>query len=396
MEMKIWHPFTMLGVMINLVTFSALGAEVLTPKAELGRQLFFDKNLSEPAGQSCSSCHDPLAAFTDKDKTQPTSKGVDTSLHGNRSAPTVMYAAFSPAFTFDRQANLYKGGQFWDGRAKTLRDQAKGPFLNPIEMANPTPEAVIEKIKNSSTTDYSTQFDAIYGKEALNTKQAYNYTVDAIAEFERSPVFNPFTSKYDFYLLGKARFTAQEKRGLIVFESKDKGNCIACHDSRPSGTTPPLFTDFSYDNIGIPKNPDNPFYLLPPQFNVNGMAFVDLGLGGQLKLPDQEGKFKVPTLRNIALTSPYTHNGYFKTLRGVVAFYSTRNVIKRCNNSFTNEKTALQQKCWPMPEVTQNVNFSELGNLNLSQNDVNDVLAFLNTLTDGYGKVSPWPSLIKP
>jgi cytochrome c peroxidase len=126
------------------------------------------------------------------------------------------------------------------------------------------------------------------------------------------------------------------------------------------------------------------------------MAFVDLGLGGQLKMLDQEGKFKVPTLRNIALTSPYTHNGYFKTLRGVVTFYSTRNVIKRCNNTFTDEKTALQQKCWPMPEVPQNVNFSELGNLNLSQNDVNDVLAFLNTLTDGYGKVSPWPSLIKP
>ncbi|MCX7077166.1 MAG: c-type cytochrome, partial [Methylococcales bacterium] len=276
-------------------------------------------------------------------------------------------------------------------------DQAKGPFLNPIEMANPTPESVIAKIKQSSETDYQTGFEAVYGKNALdNTTKAYNYVADAIAEFERSAVFNPFTSKYDFYLLGKARFTAQEKRGLIVFESKEKGNCIACHDSRPSGATPPLFTDFSYDNIGIPKNPDNPFYVLPPQFNANGMAFVDLGLGGQLKLPDQEGKFKVPTLRNIALTSPYTHNGYFKTLRGVVTFYSTRNVIKRCSNTFTNEKTALQQKCWPMPEVPQNVNFSELGNLNLSQNDVNDVLAFLNTLTDGYGKISPWPSLIKP
>ncbi len=395
--MNIERPFAALGVVIYFISFSALGAEVLTPKAELGRQLFFDKNLSEPAGQACSSCHDPLAAFTDNDKTQPTSKGVDTSLHGNRNAPTVMYAAFSPTFTFDRQANLYKGGQFWDGRAKTLSNQAKGPFLNPIEMANPTPEAVIEKIKQSPMTDYSTQFDAIYGKEALeHPAKAYLYVADAIAEFERSAVFNKFTSKYDFYLLGKARFTDQEKRGLLVFESKDKGNCIACHNSRPTSNTPPLFTDFSYDNIGVPKNPDNAFYLLPPPFNPSGMAFVDLGLGGQLKLPDQNGKFKVPTLRNIALTSPYTHNGYFETLRGVVTFYSTRNVIKRCTNAFTDEKTALQQLCWSMPEVPENVNFNELGNLKLNRQDVNDLIAFLTTLTDGYGATSPWSSLTTP
>lgn len=379
-----------MSVVFHLMTFATVHAQALSPKAQLGQQLFFDKNLSEPSGQACSSCHAPLAAFTDADKTRPTSKGVDPSLRGSRNAPTIMYAAFSPIFHFDKQANLYQGGQFWDGRASTLREQAKGPFLNPIEMANPTPDAVIEKIKKSSTTDYQRTFEAIYGQNILDSMRAYDAVVDAIAAFERSDVLNPFTSKYDLYLFGKALFSASERRGLRLFEGK--GNCIACHSSRPINGTPPLFTDFTYDNIGVPKNPDNPFYQLPRPFNPDGLAFVDLGLGGHLAEPNHEGKFKVPTLRNIALTPPYTHNGYFTTLRGVVTFYSTHNVIKHCAKALVDEKTALQTKCWPLPEVPQNVNVSELGNLKLNQSEINDLVAFLNTLTDGYSSVSPWPS----
>ncbi len=374
------------------VSFNGLADSVLpnsknlNVKAQLGQKLFFDTNLSEPAGQACSSCHNPDFAFTDSDKSQPTSKGVNPEFHGNRNAPTAMYMAHSPVFYFDRAEGIYKGGQFFDGRAATLEDQAKGPFLNPIEMGNPNAETVVEKVKVAS---YAEEFNAIYGSGALNdSTQAYNYIANAIAEFERSPVFNRFSSKYDFYLFGKATFTAQERRGLAVFEGK--GNCVACHSNRPIKDTPPLFTDFSYDNIGVPKNAESLFYSMPSKFNPAGAKFVDLGLGGHLNIFKDDGKFKVPTLRNIALTSPYTHNGYFKELRNVVEFYNTRNIKRHCANPLTNETESLAQKCWAIPEVTQNVNFNELGNLKLSSRDIDDLVAFLETLTDGYGQNSPW------
>lgn len=365
------------------------GGRELNVKAQLGQQLFFDTSLSEPAGQACASCHDPATAFTDADQNLPTSKGADPNLHGNRNAPTVMYAAYSPRFGFDKRLNLYIGGQFLDGRAPTLIDQAKGPFLNPIEMANPDAGSVVSKVRQSH---YAALFTEIYGEGALDDDAlAYHRIADAIAEFERSPVLNRFSSKYDFYLLGKAALTAQERRGLKVFEADDKGNCAACHPSRPSNGTPPLFTDHSYDNLGVPKNPDNPFYTLDSVFNPEGLAFIDQGLGKQLQSAHENGKIKVPTLRNIALTSPYMHNGYFKTLRGVVSFYSSRDTKFSCKSPLATEAQALRQHCWPTPEIVNNVNRTELGALNLTTSEINDLVAFLKTLNDGYKAQSPWP-----
>lgn len=366
------------------------GSSKLSKKAQLGQQLFFDTELSEPAGLACSSCHNPTTAFTDADKTQPTSKGADTTLHGNRNTPTAMYSGYAPAFYYDRASGLYMGGQFVDGRAATLSDQAKGPFLNPLEMANPDAASVVDKVKNA---DYAAMFDSVYGTGALDdTTLAYNRIADAIASFERSPVLNRFTSKYDFYLFGKAKFTAAEVRGRKVFESANKGNCAACHPSRPSLTgAPPLLTDHSYDNLGIPKNPENPYYNLVGEYNPDGADFVDLGLGGRLNQLGEDGKFKVPTLRNITITSPYMHNGYFKTLRGVIEFYNNRDIKRRCSTPMTTETIALSQKCWPAPEAAVNVNHTELGALKLSAQDISDLIAFLNTLTDGYKTESPWP-----
>ena len=364
------------------------GGKNLSLKAQLGQKLFFDTNLSKPAGQSCASCHTPSVFFTDPDKGQPTSDGVLPKLKGNRNSPTAMYAAYSPTFHFDKEEGLYVGGQFLDGRAATLSAQAKAPFLNPLEMANPNKAAVVAKVRHAA---YSKMFDTVYGTQALaNTDTAYNRIADAIAAFERSPVFNRFSSKYDYYLYGQAKLTSQEKRGRKLFEDPSKGNCAACHPDRPARDgTPPLFTDFTYDNLGVPRNPLNPFYRLPSSLSPLGIKFVDKGLGAFVGDSSQNGKLKVPTLRNIAVTGPYMHNGYFKTLRGVVDFYNTRDVKNVCQSAWVTEEQALKNRCWPAAEVAANVNHDELGDLGLTDQEVDDIVAFLRTLTDGYGPSAP-------
>ncbi len=352
--------------------------------AALGRLLFFDATLSEPAGQSCASCHAPAHAFTDPDTSRPTSKGVHPQRFGSRNAPSAMYMAFSPAFHFDPKEAHYVGGQFWDGRAATLEEQAKGPFLNPLEMANPDRRAVVEKVRRAA---YAGMFDKLYGKDALKeVDPAYERIAAALAAFERGPELQPFSSKYDAWLAGRAKLTKQELRGLKLYEDEKKGNCAACHPSQrgPKGE-PPLFTDFTYDNLGVPRNPANPFYGQDKAHNPDGQRFVDRGLGAAVNKPAEDGKFKVPTLRNIARTAPYMHNGYFTTLRGAVAFYNDRDVRKRCPKDLP-EAEANRRKCWPAPEVAANVNTDELGRLGLSEREVDDIVAFLRTLDDGYLK----------
>ena len=352
-------------------------------KARLGQALFFDARLSAPAGQSCASCHDPNAAFTDPERRFPVSKGALSRRLGNRNAPTSMYAAFSPDFHFDRKEKRYVGGQFLDGRAATLEEQAKGPFLNPLEMANPDKQAVVEKVRRAA---YSAQFDGVFGKGALDdTDQAYERIAEALAAFQRTSQFSPFSSKYDAYLAGKAKLTAQEMHGLRLFEAADKGNCAACHPSRPGPKgEPPLFTDFTYDNLGVPRNPDNPFYKLPAQLNPAGVHFTDRGLGTTVNQRSEDGKFKVPTLRNIERTGPYMHNGYFKTLHGVVAFYNDRDKKPPCSKNMLGEAVALKRQCWPAPEVITNVNHDELGKLGLTGREVDAIVAFMKTLNDGW------------
>jgi len=364
------------------------GSATASPLEDLGSQLFFDTNLSSPPGQACASCHAVDSRFTDPRRDKPTSPGILSGRFGNRNAPTAMYARFSPSFYFDAAQGLYIGGQFLDGRAADLETQAQGPFLNLLEMANPDKVTVVEKVRNAA---YADLFRQVFGADALDdTEQAYYKISQAIAAFERTSTFAPFSSKYDAYLKGQVGLTSAEKRGLELFENSAKGNCAACHPSQPSKDgTPPLFTDFTYDNLGGPRNPNNPFYTLPVDLNPEGYNFVDLGLGKAVNSVQEDGKFKVPTLRNIALTAPYTHNGYFSSLKAVVDFYNTRDTKAPCPNPFTNETLALQSGCWPVAEVGTTVNHGELGNLGLSDGDVDDLVAFLNTLTDGY--VVPTP-----
>ncbi len=321
----------------------------------LGRMLYFDANLSNPAGQSCADCHHPKAGFADPDKSLPVSEGVIPGRYGTRNSPSSAYASFSPPFQFNGE--LWIGGQFWDGRASTLEEQAKGPFLNPVEMNN-TKEGVIQAIRNSQ---YAQMFRRVYGPKSLNNVEtAYDLVARAIAAFERTNQLNSFTSKYDFYLKGQVALTQQELQGLALFNDPAKGNCAACHPSEVVNGAPPLFTDFSYDNLGIPKNPQI-------EELIGGPVPVDYGLGAILGDPGENGKFKVMTLRNLAKTAPYGHNGYFKTLKEIVHFYNTRDV-----------------ETWPPPEVLENVNTDELGNLGLTSQEEDDIVAFLMTLTDGH------------
>jgi len=192
----------------------------------------------------------------------------------------------------------------------------------------------------------------------------------SIAAYERSEEVNPFTSKFDYYLQGQVELTAQEALGLSLFNAEDKGNCAACH---PSSGDKPLFTDFTYDNLGVPKNPENPFYSQPKKINPDGEDWVDLGLGGFLGNSDQNGKQKVPTLRNVdkrpeeGFVKAYAHNGFFKSLEEIVHFYNTRDV-----------------EAWPDPEVEVHVNTDELGDLGLTAEEEAAIVAFLRTLSDGY------------
>jgi cytochrome c peroxidase len=347
------------------VAFGTAQSALLSLEAQLGKAIFTDKNLSTPAGQSCASCHTATSGFADPDSYYPTSEGVIAGRFGPRNSPTAAYALYSPALHYDAVDGTYVGGLFWDGRVDNLEEQAKGPFLNPLEMNNRDKAAVVNKVRVSP---YASLFLTVYGPVSLlNTDSAYNLIAKAIATYERTAEFKPFSSKYDAYLAGKATLTTQEANGLRLYEDPAKGNCAACHPSRPTSDGPPLFTDFTYDNIGVPRNPSSGFFAQSSSYNPAGAEFVDMGLGAAVKDPAHNGKFKVPTLRNIARTAPYMHNGLFKDLRSVVSFYNARDL-----GGFAP------------PELPATVNHDELGNLHLTGTEIDAIVAFQKTLNDGY------------
>lgn len=390
-------------------------APVLDAKEQLGKAIFFDK-ISSPDTMACADCHAPATGWTGPipgvNNNGSVYSGAVPQRFGNRKPPSAGYATLSPIFHFDKKEKLFVGGNFWDGRAtgealgNPAADQARGPFLNPVEQHNYDKTVVCEQV---AAADYASLFLPAWGAPADCSPEGVELTYDrialSIAAFEASREVNRFSSKYDAYLAGKAKLTAQEKRGLDLFEGQ--GQCAACHMSEPGPNgEPPLFTDFTFDNLGVPRNPENPFYDMDTVYledgspiNPEGENWVDPGLGGFLatrtewyrRAAENRGKQKVPTLRNVGLAQglstpkAYMHNGYFKTLKGVVNFYNTRDVKMVCPDAkFTTEKDALGMSCWPQPEVMANVNASELGNLGLTSEDEDAIVAFMLTLSDGY------------
>jgi cytochrome c peroxidase len=398
---------SLFGVTLVMATFMVLGiwasggvANPLTPIEELGKAIFFDQKLSVRNNQSCASCHDPNVGFTGAipgiNKAGSVYPGSIKTRFGNRKPPTAAYGGDSPVLYYDSDEQLWIGGMFWDGRATgwtlgdPLAEQALGPFLNPVEQALPDKSYVVHRVCSSK---YAKLFKEVWGLAACeDVDAAYDMIGLSIAAYERSSEVNPFNSKFDAYLNGAATLTAQEVWGLELFEGK--GQCSACHISEGDR---PLFTDFTYDNLGVPRNPQNPFYVAGPEANPAGLLWVDPGLGGFLMsigevsaVAENMGKHKVPTLRNVdkrpgrGFAKAYGHNGYFKSLKGIVNFYNTRDVKPICADPFTTEKDALAQGCWPVPEVAENVNSDELGDLGLTPEEEEAIVAFMMTLSDGY------------
>lgn len=365
----------------------------LTAKETLGKFIFFDENFSANKNQSCATCHDPKAGWTGADSSinahGAVYEGSIPGAFGNRKPPSSAYATQSPILHVDKKG-LFTGGNFWDGRATGERlgspaaEQALGPFLNPKEQALETPDDVVTRVCASS---YASLFMTVWGADACSDKDAYDYIGLSIAAYEASPEVNAFTAKYDWSMQGKAKLTQLERRGFALFQGK--GKCSKCHVSEGRA---PLFTDYTYDNLGIPKNPENPA-------TIANSSWADPGLGGFLATRTDYatyaeanmGKHKVPTLRNVGLgpegvVKAYGHNGYFKTLEGIVHFYNTRDVLPKCPGDGTpyTEAQALDANCWPAPEVEANLNTRELGNLGLSADEEAAIVAFLKTLSDGY------------
>jgi cytochrome c peroxidase len=339
--------------------------------ARLGALVFADTSLSTPAGQGCADCHAASTAFRDPESDHSTSAGAVAGRFGARNAPSAMYARFVPPLHYDAATHGWIGGLFWDGRASSLEQQAGMPMLHPLEMNNAGKASVVRAIRRAG---YAGQFRDVFGAEALDdVDAAFGHVTEVLAAYERTAVFAPFSSKYDRYLAGRETLTADEQRGLAIFEDPRRGNCASCHPSRPGADgSPPLFTSFGYANLGIPRYRNSKFFVQPAAFNPDGERYVDHGLMVTVGDPAQDGKFRVPTLRNVARTAPYGHNGYFENLQYMVDFLATRDV--------GSADPAVG--AWAPPEVPATVDREHVGHLGLSPRDIDDLVAFLGTLTD--------------
>jgi cytochrome c peroxidase len=419
----------------------------------LGKLLLFDKHLSVNQNEACSFCHMPETGFTGPiqslNLTTVSYPGSVRTRFSNRKPQSYMYAPFSPVLHYNALQGDFVGGNFWDMRASGYRlqnpsaEQAQGPPTNPVEMGLPDSACVAYRVSQAA---YRKLFETVWGTDSFNihwptdaekvcstpgpapandqyplhlsiaertrADHIYDQFGLAIAAYESSPEVSPFTSKYDYVQAGKDQFTPREKLGYELF--RGKARCNECHRDGGPGEEP-LFTDFTASNLGVPRNPGLQFFYegRPDRRsyspNLAGAAYVDMGVGsflrtlesdsGQLN-PDSEwiklapefaAKFQVPTLRNVdmrptpSFMKAYMHNGYFKSLKEVVHFYNTRDVLPKCKGVDPGEKVS----CWPAPEDSSNLNKRQLGNLKLTDEEEDALVAFLKTLTDGYRVPSP-------
>ncbi len=358
----------------------------LSDAAALGKQIFFDPSLSVSGKMSCATCHDPAFAHAQSNALPVQSGGAALDVPGFRAVPSLQYASLTPAFFFAADGTP-TGGFDRDGRAATLADQAERPFLAAHEMANANAVEVASRLQHAP---YAAEFRRVFGDAVYADADAtFQRMRDALERYEREdPAFHPFDSKYDAFLAGNATLTAQEMRGLALFNAPQKGNCAACHPStRGTDGSPPMFTDFTFDNLGLPRNAAIPANADP--------AYRDMGLCGPFRTDiatrtDLCGAFKVPTLRNVATRKVFFHNGAFTSLKDALTFYVQRDTDAQ--KFYPVSASGGIDKFNDLPAaLARNVNTTEVpynrhaGDLPaLSDAEIDDVAAFLGTLTDGY------------
>ena len=414
----------------------------------LGKVMMYDKQLSVNRNEACAFCHMPEMGFTgpvsELNATTAAYPGSVRTRFSNRKPQSHAYAALSPVLHFNPGQGDLVGGNFWDMRATGRRlgnpaaEQAQGPPTNPVEMGLPDIACAVYR---ASLRPYRALFEKVWGAQAFaiawprdveqvcnqpgpataadptpvhlsaqdrgRASATFDQMAQSIAGYEASAEETPFTSKFDAVQAGKAKFTAQEQAGYDLF--RGKGQCNSCHRDGGPGEDP-LFTDFTASNIGTPANPRLPFYRESRPdargyaANPAGQAYVDRGVGtflsngpvlSQPSAVDHRwlalaagnmGRVQTPTLRNVdkrpypAFVKAYGHNGYFTSLKSIVHFYNTRDVLPRCKDHDPGEG----KTCWPAPETTQNMNTSHVGRLGLTDAEEDDLVNFMQTLSDGY------------
>jgi cytochrome c peroxidase len=414
----------------------------------LGKAMLYDKDLSVNRNEACAFCHMPETGFTgpvsELNRTTGAYPGSVRTRYSNRKPQSHAYAPLSPVLHYNPGQGDLVGGNFWDMRATGRRlgnpaaEQAEGPPTNPVEMGLPD---IVCAVYRASQRPYRALFEKVWGPQAFavgwpsNVDQicstpgppsaddptpvhlseldrgrasaTFDEMGQSIASYEASAEVTAFTSKFDAVQAGKAQFTPQEQAGYALF--RGKANCNSCHRDGGPGEDP-LFTDFTASNIGVPANPQLP-YLSEGQpdaqgyvANPTGQSYVDAGVAGFLVkrnllsepsvpdarwlplAPQNEGRFQVPTLRDVDkrpspdFVKAYGHNGYFRSLKEIVHFYNTRDVLPRCHANDPGEGTT----CWPAPESTANMNTKTVGNLGLTDTEEDELVSFMQTLTDGY------------
>jgi cytochrome c peroxidase len=395
--------YTAVGLLSLGLTACKGGPEVSTALAEsssgpgdrveLGRLIFSDQSLSEPPGTACISCHAVSTGLSGNNGSKiGVAQGSKPSSVGLRNAMTNGYTSYIPAFEFVTEEGVTeaKGGHFWDGRADSMEQQALGPLLNPMEMNNPNPKSLLDKI---AASPYAALFKQEFGPEIFNhTDAAFAQVGVAIAAFERGTL-QPFSSKYDAMVRGQATLTHAEARGMALFSDPKGANCAGCHLMNPSSGKPEdsLFSEFTYYATGVPRN-----MAIPRNTNP---AFYDLGLCGPERsapavpatvpagvTPEEFcGMFRMPTLRNVAQREAFMHNGFFKGLHEVVRFYSTRNSDPKHWYGPSGVANDLPAQYVKNIETTKApFNRKAAQGAVLTEAQVSDIVAFLHTLTDGY------------
>jgi len=349
----------------------------------LGKRIFFDKNLSEPVGTSCASCHDPRRGYAGNNGSKiGVPRGSRPGHFAARNTPSVMYLKYTRRFHlhWEEDAPLVDafGGFFWDGRVDNLADVPKQPLLNPDEMNNASVSEIARKVSES---DYGAQFVREFGKFG-DSEATVRAVGEALAAYLTSPELAPFSSKYDRYIQHRADLSAQEARGLAWFKDSAKGGCSACHRLNDTIAAPErsLFTDYGFDAVGLPRNRKLPV-------NADSKHF-DLGLcarpNPRFRSDSSEfcGAFRTPSLRNVALRESFMHNGVFTSLRDVVAFYASRSVTpKRWYAGAEFDDVPAEYREYVNVDRAPYNRHAGDGPA-LSEGEIDDIVAFLGTLTD--------------